>query len=99
MTLSLKESQAFLTKQSELWQSHSIGLGETCQDLQGLRDEEAQAVVQLEAEKAVNFLQKQLALWTNVARGQLVSAPNACQTPMQLIITDLLKHSNFATGC
>ena len=72
MSLSLGDSQAFLSKQAQLWQSHGSGLTETCQELQGLRDEEAQAVLQLEAEKAVSFLQQQLAIWSRAAKGQLV---------------------------
>ncbi|KAK9830789.1 hypothetical protein WJX74_007180 [Apatococcus lobatus] len=71
MSLSLSETQAFLSKQAQLWQSHSTGLSETCQDLQALRDEEAQAVLQLEAEKAVRFLQRQLIIWSSAAKGQL----------------------------
>lgn len=72
MSLSLGESQAFLSKQAQLWQSQGSGLNESCQELQGLRDEEAQAVLQLEAEKAVSFLQQQLAVWSRAAKGQLV---------------------------
>lgn len=72
MSLSLTDSQKFLSKQAQLWQTHGAGLEDTCQDLQGLRDEEAQAVLQLEAEKAIRFLQQQLALWSSAAKGQLV---------------------------
>ncbi len=73
MTLSLSESQAFLAKQAQLWQDQSSRLSDTSQDMQWLRDEEAQAVLQLEAEKVVALLQRQLELWTNAAKGHLVS--------------------------
>ena len=72
MALSLSDSQAFLTRQAQLWQDQSTRLNETSQDMQWLRDEEAQAVLQLEAEKIVALLQRQLEIWTDAAKGHLV---------------------------
>lgn len=72
MALSLSETQAFLAKQAQLWQDQSSRLSDTSQDMQWLRDEEAQAVLQLEAEKVVALLQRQLDIWTDAAKGHLV---------------------------